>query len=101
MAKSQPNGRPWWRRHRLLVVLCGVLVVVLLAYAVLAAAVFPAWLISANAGPNASDDHRLDAIANTRAALLGVLAPLVIAIGAVALSSTTAKPLPRIDARRN
>jgi uncharacterized protein YjbI with pentapeptide repeats len=37
-----------------------------------------------NAGPKADDNTRLNAIANTRGALLGVLAPVVVAIGAVA-----------------
>lgn len=37
-----------------------------------------------NARPKAEDNTRLNAIANTRGALLGVLAPLVVAIDAIA-----------------
>jgi len=58
--------------------------IVLLAYTALAATVLPAWIVSVNAGARATDDHRLDAIASTRGALLGVLAPVVVAIGALA-----------------
>lgn len=57
--------------------------VVLLAYAVLAATLLPAWVVSMSGG-KADENHRLDAIANARGALLGVLAPVVVAIGAVA-----------------
>jgi len=43
----------------------------------------PVWVVSLS-GPKADENHRLAAIANARGALLGVLAPVVIAIGAVA-----------------
>src|SRR5215472_4566748 len=83
MAESQPSGRPpWWRRHWLALTMGGL--IVLLVYAVLAVVVFPAWIVSINAGPKADDNTRLNAIVNTRGALLGVLAPVVVAIGAVA-----------------
>lgn len=49
----------------------------------LAATVLPGWLVSLS-GSGADENHRLDAIANARGALLGVLAPLVVAIGAIA-----------------
>jgi len=57
--------------------------IMLLAYATLAATVLPDWTVSESAA-KADENHRLAAIANARGALLGVLAPVVIAIGAVA-----------------
>jgi len=63
--------------------LSGVGLIALLAYAVLAVTVLPGWIVSIS-GAKADENHRLDAIANTRSALLGVLTPLVVAIGAVA-----------------
>jgi uncharacterized protein YjbI with pentapeptide repeats len=84
MAESQPNGRgPWWRRHWLVLVLSGLGLIGLMAYAVLAARVLPAWIVSMDA-TKVDENHRLEAIVNTRGALLGVLAPVVVAIGAVA-----------------
>src|SRR5262249_24358869 len=50
---------------------------------VLAATILPGWIVSVSA-IRADENHRLDAIVNTRSALLGVLAPVVVAIGAVA-----------------
>ena len=82
MAEVQAGAQPpWWRRH--LLALTGVGLILLLAYAVLAATVLPGWIVSLS-GSKADENHRLDAIVNTRNALLGVLAPLVVAIGAIA-----------------
>ena len=84
MAESQPRGRAhWWRHHWLVLVLSAVGLIGLVAYAVLAATVLPVWIVSVSA-TTADENHRLDAIVNTRGALLGVLAPVVVAIGAVA-----------------
>src|SRR5262249_12247749 len=81
-ADSQPSDRPpSWRRHWIALTVGGL--IVLLVYAVLAVVVFPAWIVSMNAGPKADDNTRLNAIANTRGTLLGVLAPIVVAIAAV------------------
>ncbi len=45
MAESQPDGGPpWWRRHSLVLVLSAHGLLVLLAYAVLAATVLPGWI---------------------------------------------------------
>lgn len=77
-ASSIPPG---WRRDLLVLIVVGL--IVLMAYAVLTATVLPVWVVSLS-GPKADENHRLDAIANARGALLGVLAPVVIAIGAVA-----------------
>ena len=82
MAEAQPGGRPpWWLRHWLALTVFGL--IVLLAYAVLAPTVLPGWVVSLS-GSGADENHHLDAIANARGALLGVLAPVVVAIGAVA-----------------
>ncbi len=82
MPESGPVGRaPWWLRHWLALTVLGL--IVLLAYAVLAATVLPGWVVSLS-GSGADQNHRLDAIANARGALLGVLGPIVVAIGAVA-----------------
>jgi hypothetical protein len=82
MAEAHPCRRPpWWRRHWLALIVLGL--IGLLAYAVLAAIVLPGWIVSVSAA-KADENHRLDAIVNTRGTLLGVLAPVVVAIGAVA-----------------
>lgn len=82
MAEFQPSGRPpWWRHRWLALTVLGL--IALVAYAVLAATVLPGWVVSVS-GSKADVNHRLDAIANPRGALLGVLGPLVVAIGAVA-----------------
>jgi uncharacterized protein YjbI with pentapeptide repeats len=59
-------------------------VIVLLTYSAFAATVLPAWIVDLSAGPKVDDNTRLNAIVNTRDALLAVLAPIVVAIGAVA-----------------
>jgi hypothetical protein len=83
MSESQMSDRLlWWRRRwRILIV---VAVVALLAYTVAAATVFPAWIVAMNSGPRVDDSTRLRALVDTRGALLGLLAPLVVSIGAVA-----------------
>lgn len=80
--ETHVSDRPlWWRRHWRL--LSGLALVVVLAYTIAAATVLPAWIIAINA-PRVDESNRLRAIVDTRGALLGLLAPLVVSIGAVA-----------------
>lgn len=84
MAEPQPSGSPpWWRRHWLVLVLSAVSLLALVGYVVLAVRVLPAWIVS-DEGANVAEPDRLKAIVDTRGALLGLLAPVVVAIGAVA-----------------
>jgi hypothetical protein len=71
--------RDWWRRRWVLLV--GILA--LLAYVVLATLWLPQWVVSSTAG-HADANTQLNAVTNTRGALLSLLVPVVIVIGGVA-----------------
>lgn len=80
-AEIKIEGRPtWWRRHWRLLVF-GVLV--LLAYVVAATTVLPQWIVSLSAG-QADANTQLSAVINTRAALLGILTPVVFVVVGIA-----------------
>jgi hypothetical protein len=72
---------PWWLRHWLLLTTIGL--IVLLVYAAAAITVLPTWVVSWSAA-TVEDKDRLSAIVNTRGALLGVLGPALIGLGALA-----------------
>jgi len=82
MTKPRPSDpQPWWLRYWLPLVSVGL--ILLLAYAVAAATVLPAWIVSRD-GPFAIDPKvRVDDIASVRGQLLGLLGTVVLVIGAV------------------
>jgi hypothetical protein len=68
---AESSGRPpRWRRYWLALTGLGVIVLVA-AYAVLAATVLPAWIVPIGPGARVDDNTRFNAVVNTRAALLG------------------------------
>lgn len=73
---------PFWRTHWRLILLLAA-GIVLLAYAFVAATLLPQWFVSLTAG-KADPNTQLNAVTNTRNALLGILTPLVILIGGLA-----------------
>src|ERR1700694_583935 len=73
----------FWRRHWRLLVAVGVFLLLVLVYVYAALAVLPQWLVRMSGG-NADANAQLNAVTNTRAALLGVVGPAVLLFGGVA-----------------
>jgi uncharacterized protein YjbI with pentapeptide repeats len=80
--KVLPTQRDSWiRRHWRPTAATGIFLV--LVYVVAATTVLPPWIVSLSAG-GADDNTRLNAVTNTRSALLSLLAPLAVVVGGVA-----------------
>jgi uncharacterized protein YjbI with pentapeptide repeats len=80
--KAEPILRDAWiRRHWPLIAAIGIFLA--LMYVVAATTVLPPWIVSLSAG-GADDNTRLNAVTNTRSALLSLLAPLAVVVGGVA-----------------
>lgn len=85
---SQPNAvitaRPtFWRRHLRLLVGIAVFVLLVVIYVYAALTMLPQWLVSMTAG-KADPDTQLNAVTNTRTALLGIVTPIAVLVGGIA-----------------